>query len=85
MIPFPMLGKGVKGHLTCQGTLALIADACKSCVCTLNKSGSGDPGVQKCSQPSHAKTHCIRYIYQRPQQVLSVDCEAFGLTIIRWG
>jgi hypothetical protein len=51
----------------------------------LNKGGSGDPGVQSIVGHTRARTGGIWYIYQGPQQMLSADCDAFGLTVIRWG
>jgi hypothetical protein len=46
----------------------------------LNKGSSGDPGVQSIIGRARARTGGIWYIYQGPQQMLSADCDAFGLT-----
>jgi hypothetical protein len=54
-------------------------------VSALNKGGSGDPGTWSIVGRAHARTSSIRYIYQGPQQMLSADCDTFGLTVIRWG
>jgi hypothetical protein len=51
----------------------------------LNKGSSGDPGVRSIIGHARVRTSGIRYIYQGPQQMLSADCDAFGLTVIRWG
>jgi hypothetical protein len=39
-------------------------------------------GVERGAVRGWTETSCIRYIYQEP---LSADCDAFGLTVIRWG
>jgi hypothetical protein len=88
---WPGIGSGraieslTTGEGVCQGTLALIATACGICGNALNKGVCSEPGTWKCSWQSHVKTSYIRYIYQGLQQILSADCDTFGLAVIRWG
>jgi hypothetical protein len=53
----------------CQGTPAVVLTRASIRASVLNKGGSGDPGARSIVGRAHTKTHCIRYIYYRPQQI----------------
>jgi hypothetical protein len=69
----------------CQGTPAVVPTRASICASALNKGGSSDRGMWSIVGHARARTGGISYIYQEPQQMLSADCDAFGLTVIRWG
>jgi hypothetical protein len=72
-----------QGHGMCQGTPAVVPTRVSIRTSALNKGSSGDPGTWSIIGHAHARTGGIWYIYQGPQQMLSADCDAFGLTVIR--
>jgi hypothetical protein len=83
-----IIGESTSGKSSdrrCQGTPAVVPTQANIHTSTLNKGSSGDPGARSIVGRACARTSGIRYIYQGPQQMLSADCDAFGLTVIRWG
>jgi hypothetical protein len=85
MQPDKATSKDGKAQQYCQGTPAVVPTRASIRMSTLNKGSSSDPGMRSIVGHARARTSGIRYIYQGPQQMLSADCDTFGLTAIRWG